>query len=86
MTEATIFTALPKLETSRLILRPFVIEDVSEVFDYASDPMVSRFTTWSSPKAPADSKLLIETLVGRALKNEPVPWSIVLKLALFRMG
>ncbi len=79
MTEATIFTALPKLETSRLILRPFVIEDVSDVFGYASDPMVSRFTTWSSPKVLADSKLLIETLIERALKNEPVPWGIVSK-------
>jgi len=79
LTEATIFSALPKLETSRLNLRPFVIEDASEVFAYASDPMVSRFTTWSSPKAPMDSRLLIETFIERARKNEPVPWGIVLK-------
>ncbi len=61
------------------MLRPFLREDVPDVFDYASDPMVSQFTTWSSPEAPEDSRALIEALIEKARMNLPVPWAIVLK-------
>ncbi len=37
----------PVLESDRLILRPFSMEDVKDVFLYASDEIVTKYLTWS---------------------------------------
>lgn len=37
---------LPILESERLILRPFRIEDASDMFEYASDPEVLKYLWW----------------------------------------
>ena len=38
-----------RLETERLILRPFVTEDAAPMFrNWASDPKVTRYLTWSA--------------------------------------
>src|SRR5438270_4145191 len=34
----------PRIETARLILRPFTVNDVNDVYAYASDPEVARYT------------------------------------------
>lgn len=36
------------LESSRLILRPFSIDDTDNVFSYSSDNIVTKYLTWSS--------------------------------------
>jgi ribosomal-protein-alanine N-acetyltransferase len=39
----------PSLETDRLILRPFCLEDAQEVFDcWESDPDVAKYMFWAS--------------------------------------
>ena len=39
----------PILETDRLILRPFCIEDAQEVFEcWESDPEVAKYMFWTS--------------------------------------
>ena len=39
----------PILETDRLILRPFCMEDVQEVFEcWESDPEVAKYMFWTS--------------------------------------
>ena len=39
----------PILETDRLILRPFCLEDVQEVFEcWESDPVVAKYMFWTS--------------------------------------
>jgi len=40
-----IFANLPVLRTERLVLRRMLPEDAEDVFGYASDPEVARWTT-----------------------------------------
>ena len=38
-----------ELETERLILRPFKIEDADNMYhNWASDPLVPRYVTWDN--------------------------------------
>ena len=45
-----------RLETDRLILRPFALDDAEAMFkNWANDPVVTEFMTWlphPSPSAP----------------------------------
>jgi uncharacterized cupin superfamily protein/RimJ/RimL family protein N-acetyltransferase len=50
---------VPTLETVRLILRPFEIEDAPHVFKYASNPNVAAPVTWFPHKTIEDSKIFI---------------------------
>jgi ribosomal-protein-alanine N-acetyltransferase len=42
----TLFTPLPVLATPRLVLRALRASDLDDLFDYASDPEIDRFTPW----------------------------------------
>lgn len=44
-------TVVPTLKTERLCLRKLVVEDAPEIFRYASDPEVARFTLWPPHKS-----------------------------------
>ena len=48
------------LETERLILRRFTIEDAESMFNnWASDDEVTKFLTWPTHKSIEDSKKFI---------------------------
>jgi ribosomal-protein-alanine N-acetyltransferase len=53
----------PTLETERLLLRPFSHDDADDVFAYASNPNVSRYTTWTTHQARSDAESFIERLL-----------------------
>ena len=53
------------LETERLRLRPFRIEDRDDVHAYGSDPMVSRFMVWG-PNTEADTDFFL----GKAIEDQ----------------
>src|SRR3954467_10052594 len=73
--------ATPTIETKRLVLRPFdrPIDrtDAANVFAYASDPSVSRFTTWEAHRTPDDSLAFIEMVLGRP--ESEMTWAIRLR-------
>ena len=46
----------PRIQTARLLLRPFEMSDAADVFAYASNPNVSRFTTFETARTLADSE------------------------------
>jgi ribosomal-protein-alanine N-acetyltransferase len=48
-------TKLPVLETERLILRKLSLEDVKDIFEYASIPEVSEFLPWDRHKTIDDT-------------------------------
>ena len=56
-------TSPPELHTDRLLLRGFSIEDAADVFAYASDPEVLRYTTGVTPVTPADSERFVQSLL-----------------------
>jgi ribosomal-protein-alanine N-acetyltransferase len=43
------------LQTSRLRLRPFTIEDASELFRYASDAEFSKYLNYDAPSSKDDA-------------------------------
>lgn len=78
-TRLTIFADLPLLETQRLILRKLRPADAADIHDYASDPQVSRFTTWDQHTSLADAHRFINFCLDRYQRREQAPWGVVLK-------
>ncbi len=69
----------PTLETDRLILRRFRLADMQDVFEYASDPEVTRFVVFETHKSPADSREFIERVLSRGLDSGILTFAIELK-------
>ncbi len=53
------------LRTERLLLRAFQLDDVERVHEYASDPVVTRFTDWG-PNSIADTRAFVGESVQEA--------------------
>ncbi|MGB7160762.1 MAG: GNAT family N-acetyltransferase [Tepidisphaeraceae bacterium] len=56
------------------MLRPFVRGDAAAVLAYASNPNVSRFTTWQTRRTLADSEAFIEMVLSRGPDEQT--WAI----------
>jgi ribosomal-protein-alanine N-acetyltransferase len=70
----------PVLETPRLRLRPFEAADAPALFEIASNPTVTRFTTWDAHRTVDDSRTFINDYAGvRYLEGVPDPLAILLK-------
>jgi len=79
MNREDIFSNFPTLETERLILRKLRLEDAKDLFEYASDPKVSKYVTWETHKSIEDSINLIKFTHERYEKREGIIWGIVYK-------
>lgn len=68
------------LETQRLILRPFVMEDAEDMYkNWASDEEVTRFLTWPTHKDSDVSRMVCESWVKEYSKPDYYQWAIELK-------
>ncbi|MCI9508170.1 MAG: GNAT family N-acetyltransferase [Angelakisella sp.] len=69
-----------RLETPRLILRPFAEEDAAAMFrNWASDKAVTKFLSWPTHRSIADSQDILEEWTGQYLEDTFYSWAIVLK-------
>ena len=50
------------LEGPRIILRPFTLKDTDDVFEFASDPVVTKFLTWDTITTKNMAKSIIENI------------------------
>lgn len=67
------------LETERLILRKFKLEDAEEVFkNWGSDDEVSKYVRWSTHKTIEDTKEYLESVMDKYRNNE-FEWALSLK-------
>lgn len=67
------------IETKRLILRPFTVEDANSFFqNVTSDSEVNRFLTWPLHEAVEDTKKLLAGWGERYENPERYCWAIVL--------
>ncbi|MCC5827802.1 MAG: GNAT family N-acetyltransferase [Phycisphaeraceae bacterium] len=64
----------PVLETQRLHLRPFRLDDADDVFRYASNPNVARWVTWETHKSRADAVRFIDMVLSRPTDDHT--WAI----------
>lgn len=74
-----IFGDLPVLETERLRLRKLTPDDAPDIFEYASDPEVTRYLIWSSHRTIDDCRDFITSAMDRYRKRGVAPWGIVHK-------
>ena len=79
MTIKNTFGNLLILETERLLLRSLSLDDVEDLFEYASDPEVSKYNSWTVHKSLDDSKRFLNTVVERYKNHELADWGIVHK-------
>ena len=49
------------IETKRTILRSFTLDDAKDVFEYASDSMVTKYLTWKTHKNIEETINVIKT-------------------------
>lgn len=56
---------MPPIRTSRLELRDFRADDIDAVHAYASDPLVTRYTSWG-PNTEAETREFLETVAAEA--------------------
>lgn len=74
-----IYKDLPSLETERLNLRKFTIDDASDMFDYSSEPDVSRYVPWETHKSIKDTTDFLEYILNQYNSGKLAPWAIEYK-------
>lgn len=65
------------LTTERLLLRELQMSDAPDVFEYASNPEVTRYTSWSTHQTLADSERFLESVMVKYYTERPMEWGIV---------
>lgn len=68
---------LPALETARLALRKLRLDDAADLFAYARDPEVARYTSWPAHRTVADAEAFLERVVPRYGTPAGLSWGIV---------
>jgi ribosomal-protein-alanine N-acetyltransferase len=74
-----LFKNLPELETMRLKLRRLSMHDAGDIFEYASDPEVSKYVLWEHHRTIAESKSYLKHVLFLYDKGIPASWGIVHK-------
>lgn len=73
-------TGTKTIETARLRLRRFVVEDAQDMFDnWASDPEVTKFLTWPTHESVDVTKMILEEWVSEYDKGDYFNWAMELK-------
>jgi [ribosomal protein S5]-alanine N-acetyltransferase len=67
------------LMTVRLALRQLRPTDADDIFHYAHDPEVTRYTTWDAHRTVADSLMFIEQTIAAYQRGENVELAMELK-------
>ena len=62
------------METPRLVLRPWQVEDAAELYDLARDPRIGPAAGWPVHTSVEDSAQIIRTVL-----SEPETYAVVLK-------
>ena len=69
-----------KLETNRLILRKFVIEDAKAMYEnWASEDEVTKFLTWPTHSSIEDTKIVLNNWISSYEKLDFYNWAIEIK-------
>ena len=70
---------LPNLETTRLLLRPILLTDVDDVFEYAKSPLVGPNAGWRPHVSKLESEAFIKYSVKKREFGQPGIYAIVLR-------
>lgn len=79
MKVSDVFDDLPAVETERLLLRKMTLDDAEDMFRYASDPEVTRYTTWEPHRSLEESRQFVQATVDAYGAGEVRNWGVVHK-------
>ncbi len=69
-----------RLETKRLVLRPFVIEDAPAMYrNWANDPQVTRFLTWTPHENVEETKRILSEWIAQYQNLDYYCWGIAFR-------
>ncbi|WP_018755078.1 GNAT family N-acetyltransferase [Paenibacillus terrigena] len=74
-----LFRNLPRLETERLILRKMRRSDARDLFAYASNAEMTRYTMWNTHRTLRDSELFLDAIEQRYREGQVTNWGIEYK-------
>ncbi|RLQ89773.1 GNAT family protein [Planomicrobium sp. Y74] len=74
-----IYSQLPTIESERLLLRKLELADAEDMFEYASEPAVSRFMPWQAHQTTDDTREFIDFIRKGYEDNKKLTWAIELK-------
>ena len=72
-----VYTLPKQLRTQRLLLRPVRLTDAQAMFDYASDPQMTRFVTWPVHRTLDDTYRFLSNVVRQYELGPVTTWGIV---------
>lgn len=67
----------PEIETRRLLLKAVRLEDAEDIFAYAKNPNVLRYTTGTTPRELAETEAFVRGLVKES--SDAFAWAIRVK-------
>jgi ribosomal-protein-alanine N-acetyltransferase len=67
------------IESERLLLRKLTINDAPDIYEYASDVEVSKFTTWENHGIIDDTYTFLNMVLQNYENDHPSDWGIVYK-------
>jgi ribosomal-protein-alanine N-acetyltransferase len=80
MTEKFRHSGTGRIETSRLVLRPFIPGDAQAMYEnWANDPLVTKFLTWPAHENLQTSVAVLRQWTAGYAKDGFYQWAIVLK-------
>lgn len=69
-----------RIETDRLLLRPFTVEDAQAMYDnWASDPEVTKYLTWTAYQSEETANEILSIWTKEYEKQDFYQWAIELK-------
>jgi ribosomal-protein-alanine N-acetyltransferase len=77
--ETNPFRDLPSLETERLLLKKLTMKDANDIYEYASDPEVSKYVTWEPHRSVVETVNFIKAVIKQYIEGQPSPWAIIYK-------
>ena len=76
--DINIFKNIPTVTTERLVLRKIRMQDINDVYDYGSDPEVSKFLLWYPHPDHAYTRTYLRQLMHRYKRGEFYDWGVVI--------
>ena len=70
------FEQHPVLETKRLLLRPRTMADKDDIFEYASDPEITRYVIWPTHRSIEDTIAFLESSSKNLANRESIGFAI----------
>lgn len=79
MRTSDVFGDLPTIETDRLVLRRLSLDDDRDMYEYAADPLVARYVSWSHHRSIEDTRDFLRLVVGKHEDKTVAEWGLVHK-------